>query len=82
MEVGGFKVASLPLPTGWNLNWNALADLATWIEDLHKQLQVERNPQVKTVLQRQIHSFDQQIDRFVYGLYGLTEEEVRIVEGE
>ncbi len=50
--------------------------------DLHKQLAAERNPQVKTVLQRQIDATDGQIDRLVYELYGLTEEEVRIVKGE
>ena len=32
------------------------------------------------MLQRQIAATDQQIDRLVYALYGLTEEEIRIVE--
>ena len=49
--------------------------------DLHKQLNGEGNPQVKTVLQRQIEATDRQIDGLVYGLYGLTEGEVGIVEG-
>jgi len=35
----------------------------------------------KTALQRQIAATDAQIDRLVYDLYGLTEEEIRIVEG-
>jgi hypothetical protein len=34
----------------------------------------------KTALQRQIDATDRQIDQLVYELYGLTEEEVRIVE--
>jgi hypothetical protein len=34
----------------------------------------------KDVIQRQIDTTDQQIDRLVYGLYGLTDDEVRIVE--
>jgi hypothetical protein len=34
----------------------------------------------KTVIQRQIDATDRQIDRLVYELYGLTDEEVRIVE--
>ena len=33
------------------------------------------------MLQRQIAATDQQIDRLVYALYGLTEEEIKIVEG-
>lgn len=31
---------------------------------------------------RRIHIFDRQIDALVCELYGLTEEEVKIVEGE
>jgi len=35
---------------------------------------------VHTVLQTQIDATDRQIDQLVYELYGLTEEEIRIVE--
>jgi hypothetical protein len=31
---------------------------------------------------RQIQALDKQIDALVYELYGLTEEEIKIVEGE
>ena len=34
----------------------------------------------KEMLQRQIDATDRQIDRLVYELYDLTEEEIRIVE--
>jgi hypothetical protein len=40
-----------------------------------------KEPQTKTVLQRQIETTDHQIDRLVYELYELTEDEIRIVEG-
>ncbi len=33
-------------------------------------------------LKEQIEKTDREIDRMVYELYGLTEDEVRIVEGE
>ena len=33
------------------------------------------------MLQCQIEMVDSAIDRLVYGLYGLTEEEVKVVEG-
>jgi len=33
-----------------------------------------------SILRRQIEATDKQIDRLVYELYGLTEEEIRIVE--
>jgi hypothetical protein len=32
-------------------------------------------------LERQIWETDREIDRMVYGLYGVTEEEIRVVEG-
>jgi len=48
--------------------------------DLNKQLAEAKAPQAKTVLQRQIETTDKQIDELVYELYGLTEEEIRIVE--
>ena len=35
----------------------------------------------KELFERQIKIVDAQIDRRVYDLYGLTEEEVRVVEG-
>jgi len=41
-----------------------------------------RTPQEKEMTQREIESTDGQIDRLVYELYGLTEEEIKIVEGK
>ena len=48
--------------------------------DLHQRLSAAAYPDDKTRLQRQINTIDQEIDRLVYGLYGLTEEEIKIVE--
>jgi len=36
----------------------------------------------KAALQNAVTTTDAQIDRLVYGLYGLTEDEIKIVEGE
>ena len=47
---------------------------------LHKQLADARTPTAKELLQRQIDATDRQIDQLVYELYGLTDEEIRIVE--
>jgi hypothetical protein len=47
---------------------------------LHKQLASAKTEHEKTALQRQIDTTDKQIDQLVYELYGLTEEEVKIVE--
>jgi len=48
--------------------------------DLHKRLHDANTPHEKELLQRQIVATDSEIDGMVYELYGLTEEERRIVE--
>ena len=48
---------------------------------LHKRLSAAKIPDEKTQIQRQIDVTDKQIDKLVYDLYGLTEEEIKIVEG-
>ena len=49
---------------------------------LNKQLAITNTAHEKTALQRQIDATDRQIDQLVYDLYGLTEEEIRIVENK
>jgi hypothetical protein len=49
---------------------------------LHQQLSQPQTPQAKTMLNRQIEATDRQIDRLVYELYGLTDEEIKIVESK
>ena len=48
--------------------------------DLHKQLTEAKTDHEKTLIQRQIDATDKQIDKLVYELYGLTPEEIAIVE--
>ena len=48
--------------------------------DLHKELAAAKTPAAQTALQRQIDATDRQIDQLVYQLYGLTDEEIKIVE--
>ena len=49
---------------------------------LHKQCATAKTGHDKPLIQRQIDATDRQIDRLVYELYGLTEEEIGIVEGK
>jgi type I restriction-modification system DNA methylase subunit len=49
--------------------------------ELNKKLAGIKNPDEKTRLQRQIDATDAQIDKLVYDLYGLSEDEIKIVEG-
>ena len=39
-------------------------------------------PQEQEMVKREIESTDRAIDNLVYELYGLTDEEIKIVEGE
>ena len=47
---------------------------------LDRQLPKAKPVHEKTVRQRQIEATDRHIDRLVYELYGLTDEEIAIVE--
>ncbi len=49
---------------------------------LHQRLSEAKSPTERTFLQRQIGATDHQIDRLVYELYDLTNEEINIVEAE
>jgi len=53
--------------------------LVEQVLSLNKQLADVKTDQEKTALQRQINAVDQQIDRLLYELYGLTEDEIKIV---
>ena len=57
-----------------------MVDLVEQMLLLHKQLAMAKMSYEKTAIQRQIDATDHQIDRLVYDLYGLTEEEIKIVE--
>ncbi len=47
---------------------------------LHRRVASAKTPPDKNVLAGQIHATDRQIDRLVYQLYGLADDEIKIVE--
>jgi hypothetical protein len=57
-----------------------IGSATTRMLDLNKRAAAAKAAPERTVIQRQIEATDQQIDRLVYALYGLTEDEIRIVE--
>jgi len=59
---------------------NLMADQVEEIVRLHKLSKQKISPHEKEALQRQIDAADKQIDQLVYQLYGLTDEEIRIIE--
>jgi hypothetical protein len=57
-----------------------MVSLVEQMLSLNKKLTAAKTDHEKTSLQRQIDAIDKQIDQLVYELYGLTEEEIGIVE--
>jgi|694.fasta_scaffold53287_2 type I restriction-modification system DNA methylase subunit len=55
----------------------ALVDQMLGLQKLHSEV---TTPHEQTVIERQISAIDSQIDSLVYDLYGLTEEEIKLVE--
>jgi hypothetical protein len=58
-----------------------LVEIVERMLDLKQRVRSAKTPPDQTALQAQIEATDRRIDRLVYELYGLTEEEIGIVEG-
>ncbi len=58
-----------------------MAVLVQRMLDLHRQLAAATGEHERIILARQIEATDRQIDALVYQLCGLSEEEIKIVEG-
>jgi predicted type IV restriction endonuclease len=59
-----------------------VVSLVTLMLDLNKKLAASTQPHERTIIERQIDATDKEIDTLVYKLYGLTDDEIIIVEGE
>ena len=79
-------ILALPCPAleFSDLSFKSLHDRIVSLVDsmltLHKQLAAAKSEAQKGIIHRQIDATDREIDRLVYELYGLTEEEIAIVE--
>jgi hypothetical protein len=81
LELRQQYLARFPIPEKCNsARHDSLVSLVEQMLDLHKKQAAAKTPAEQTALARQIAATDAQIDRLVYELYGLTEEEVKIVE--
>ena len=57
-----------------------LVNLVDNMIEINKKLNNEKNPDVVTMLRRKVEAIDDSIDEIVYGLYDLTEEDIKVVE--
>lgn len=75
------QLSELPIPYPDEKNHDRMVNLVETMLNLHKLSAAARLPDEKERLTRQIESTDRQIDKLVYDLYGLTPDEIKIVEG-
>jgi predicted type IV restriction endonuclease len=78
------QLANFPIIPRTVINKARHDRLAALVEKMlawNKELAAAQTPQEKTALERRITAADKEIDRLVYDLYGLSEEEINLVEG-
>jgi len=75
------RVIDFESPTQ-QLMHNGVIELVEHMLSLHEEMTAAKLADDMTAIQRQIDATDKEIDRLVYELYDLTEEEIRIVEAE
>ena len=81
IAVGGLLIVIILLLAGlWLRMRRKVIRLQTDIALLQQRLPRAKTDHEKAALRRQIAATDRQIDQLVYELYGLTDEEIRIVE--
>lgn len=83
-EIKPSVIKKLPILINHNkqANHDKIIERVNSILDLNKKLPKAKTPIEKIQLERQIKATDRQIDQLVYELYGLTDKEIEIVEGD
>ena len=82
----GKRIASLPIYTpdfdnpDDKARHDRMVTLVTGMLELHKHLTHAKTDQEKRLVMQEIESTDRQIESLVYGLYGLTADEIAVVE--
>ena len=76
-------IEKLPITEADKKTQDEIILLADKILELRKKEATEQNPQLKTIIAREIHGKEKAIDKAVYELYGITDEgDISVVEGE
>jgi hypothetical protein len=77
----GQYLEGFPVANADKAHHDKMVSLVERMLALHKSLAAAHNPREADRLTREVESTDQAIDALVYELYGLTDEEIKIVEG-
>jgi len=78
MHFDNYYIGKIPILIISKSEQNLFIDIVDQILAITKDADYLDNP----AKQAQVREYEKQIDRMVYALYGLTEEEIKIVEGE
>lgn len=73
-------IETLPIPEVDKDTESKLVNLVDNIIDLNKKLSSEKNPNTIEMLNTRIQAVDAAIDKIVYSLYNLTDDEIRVIE--
>lgn len=77
---------SLPIKTidfsdqGEEKLYSEMVNFVKHMLELQKQIAGTKTPQTQAILKRQIEAVDAEIDQLTYKLYGLTDDEIQLVE--
>lgn len=80
IDVNPEYIRNIPIPSATQSQQQELANLATLMMDAVKRQQKAKSDQEKNICKMRIEAIDAQINAKVYALYGLTEDEIVIVE--
>lgn len=81
VKIENFKQFPIAQTYNSDAKYNQMIQIVESMLESQKQLQAAKSDSDKKLIQQKIDAIDKQIDRLVYELYGLTEDEIRIVEG-
>jgi type I restriction-modification system DNA methylase subunit len=73
-------IGKLPIPEADARTQQEFASLVDKILELKHREYAEQNPQAKKIISRQIDGVDAMIDKAAYKLYGLSPEDIEIIE--
>lgn len=83
-KAGGFFIYKVMFLKNIPIKINSYTEQKPFIALINKILSITKGDDYlqNTAKQSQVKEYEKQIDQMVYELYGLTEEEIKIVEGE
>lgn len=79
VHISALSTIGLPVPN--EVQHDRMVKLVNTLLQLYPHLAAAHTAHDRDLIQRQIDAADQQIDALVYQLYGLTDDEIKIVEG-